>query len=131
LIFPETVSTRTGRKQLPHEIPHWIGNPSFESYFVTIGARDRESGPLIPGETAGQLLQSIRFYEEKAKWRTDLALIMPDHVHLLTTFPTALAPIVRAWKRWTARTSASSGSGIFLTIACKEMRSWMRWFSIF
>ncbi len=29
---------------------------------------------------------------------------MPDHVHLLTTFPTALAPIVRAWKRWTART---------------------------
>jgi REP element-mobilizing transposase RayT len=91
-----------GRKQLPHEIPHWVGDPSFETYFVTICARDRVSCPLVRGETAGRLLESIRFYDEREKWRTGLALVMPDHVHLLTTFSKDLAPVVRAWKRWTA-----------------------------
>jgi putative transposase len=28
---------------------------------------------------------------------------MPDHLHLLTSFPEEVAPPVRAWKHWTGR----------------------------
>ena len=90
------------RKQLPHDIPRWLDDPSTETYFLTICAEKR-GDDLVRGELPGQLLESIRFYNGAKKWRVNLAVIMPDHVHFLAAFDGKLAPAVRAWKHWTAR----------------------------
>jgi len=89
-----------GRKSLPHEIPLWI-DPSRETYFLTICAANRASQPLRP--LAPALLKAIRHYHDRGQWWVRLALIMPDHVHLLATGPHDLAGALCAWKHWTAR----------------------------
>ena len=92
-----------GRKQLPHGLPLWLDDPSAEVYFLTICAREREKQPLLDGDTATYLIESIRFYNEAGRWRVNLAVIMPDHVHLLASFDAKQSQTVRAWKHWTAR----------------------------
>jgi len=92
--------SNSGRKSLPHEILLWIDS-SRETYFLTICSRDRASRPLLP--IAPRLLEAIQHYHLNGKWWVRLALIMPDHVHLLTSCPGDLASAVRSWKRWTAR----------------------------
>jgi REP element-mobilizing transposase RayT len=94
---------QVGRKQLPHGPSPWSRALSGETYFLTLCVQNRTEHPLIKNEVAGRLLQAVRFYNEKSKWWTSLAMVMPDHLHLLTTFPEELAPTVRAWKHWTAR----------------------------
>ncbi len=91
-----------GRKELPHQPPWWI-DPAREIFFVTICARQRASAPLLA--VAPQILEAIRFYHDHQKWWVHLAVIMPDHVHLLVCFPhhEKLTPTVQNWKRWTAR----------------------------
>lgn len=94
-----------GRKSLPHAVPLWI-DPARETYFLTICARARETRPLLAIATG--LLNSIRYFHGKDRWRIGLALIMPDHVHLLARCPGDLAGTVRAWKHWTARNLGAS-----------------------
>jgi len=92
----------SGRKQLPHNIPLWLVDPTAEIYFLTICTKQRDD-QLIQGETPARLLESIRFYSEAAKWRVNLAVIMPDHLHFLASFNANPSQTVRAWKHWTAR----------------------------
>jgi len=73
-----------GRKRLPHQ-PPWTIDPAREIFFLTICARNRQTAPLLA--VAPKLLEAIRFYQERGKWWVHLAVIMPDHVHLLTRFP--------------------------------------------
>jgi putative transposase len=89
-----------GRKSLPHDTPLWI-DPSRETFFLTICARERATAPLLP--IATPLLDSIRYFQKIEKWWVRLALVMPDHMHLLVNCPENLAGAVRAWKHWTAR----------------------------
>ncbi|HRJ73811.1 MAG TPA: transposase [Terrimicrobiaceae bacterium] len=90
-----------GRRALPHQLP-WSIDPSREIFFLTVCAQDRASGPLL--SIASELLKAIRFFHDRGKWWVHLAVIMPDHVHLLTGFPPdrRFVEIVRQWKRWTA-----------------------------
>jgi REP element-mobilizing transposase RayT len=92
------------RKKLPHEIPSWVAQGS--RHFITINCRERENGPLLQFNIAERLLDNARFYEETGKWYLWLALIMPDHVHLIATFDLAngLKSTVSAWKRYQTRT---------------------------
>jgi len=101
LVAPHLLPSRMsepGRKSLPHEIPLWV-DPARETYFLTICARDRTTRPLLP--IAPQLLDSIRHLHQLGKWWVRLALVMPDHVHLLMSCPASLAGAIRAWKHWT------------------------------
>jgi REP element-mobilizing transposase RayT len=88
-----------GRKGLPHATPLWIA-PSREIYFLTICARDRASRPLLP--IAARLLAAVRHTHDRGKWWAHLALVMPDHAHLLVRCADDLPGVVRAWKHWTA-----------------------------
>jgi len=92
-----------GRKQLPHEPPPWVCDPSGETFFLTLYVRNRSGNPLLQNRVAARLLEAVQFYNEQGKWWTSLAVVMPDHLHLLTSFPEELAPTVRAWKHWTGR----------------------------
>lgn len=71
-------------------------------FFVTVCAKNRTGNPLLPNASA--ILESIRLRHQNRTWFVHLALVMPDHVHLLVSFP----PSVRMdreighWKRWLA-----------------------------
>jgi putative transposase len=93
----------TGRKQLPHDFPSWLNDPSREIFFLTICAKERNCAPLIQNDIAARLLDAVRFYQDSQRWWTEIALVMPDHLHLLTYFSGDMASVVRSWKRWTAR----------------------------
>ncbi len=93
--------TEFRRKVLPHQ-PPWSVDPSAHAFFITICAKDRRNAPLLP--MASGLIDAIRFYHAEGIWWTHLAVVMPDHVHLILSFPpdrvfrTSLAK----WKHWTA-----------------------------
>jgi putative transposase len=95
---PETV----GRKVIPHE-PPWAIDPTNEWFFITICARDRGDAPLIQSTLGYELLKSIEVYQSIGKWWVNVAVVMPDHLHLIVRVPSALSPVIASWKRWTAK----------------------------
>jgi len=93
----------TPRKRLNHEAPHWVTSDA--DYFVTICAEPRQQNHLCKDSVGPAVLDSIRIYNEKQNWFCDLALLMPDHIHLLVSFPPEkiLAQVVGLWKRALAK----------------------------
>ena len=90
------------RKKLPHDIPPWVAQGA--RHFITINCRDRSTPHLLQGHVATQLLEGARFYEQIGRWYVWLAVIMPDHLHLIATFDLrrGIKPIVKAWKGYHA-----------------------------
>jgi putative transposase len=85
---------------LDHRSPEWVDAPI---YFLTICAKERGVNQLC-GKSALAILESIQFYHEKDRWYCDLAVLMPDHVHLLVSFHEMefYAKIIGDWKQWGA-----------------------------
>ena len=94
------------RKHLNHETPHWITSDA--DYFITICALPRGQNHLCHLERGARILDTVRLYNEKQFWHCDLALLMPDHVHLLVSFPPdcILSKVVGMWKRSVRREHA-------------------------
>jgi putative transposase len=94
------------RKQLAHDVPLWV-DPAKASYFITISCRPRGRNQLAFPDVAEALFESIRYRNDGVIWYVHLALLMPDHVHFLVSFPETekrLQTIVSKWKEWTAKT---------------------------
>jgi REP element-mobilizing transposase RayT len=83
---------------LNHQSPDWVRDAV---YFVTVCAKERRTNHLC-GELSRPILDSIRHYHEKQRWYCDLALLMPNHVHLLLSFDARveIAKVIGDWKRW-------------------------------
>src|SRR5471030_1314291 len=94
----------TPRKHLNHETPHWVTSDA--DYFVTICAEPRQQNHFCKDPIGPAILDSIRIYNEKQNWFCDLAVLMPDHIHLLVSFPPEkiLSQVVGLWKRALAKT---------------------------
>ena len=91
------------RKQLPHGIPSWVTEGAI--YFITICANPRGANTLATATIAPWLLESLTFRERRGDWYLHLVLIMPDHVHLLMSFPRVpgMVQSLGQWKRHVAR----------------------------
>jgi REP element-mobilizing transposase RayT len=99
------VPTRGVRKTLPHEVPLWV-HPNEEDYFITVCCRPRGHNRLANGRVAPALIESIKHRNDRAVWYAHLAVIMPDHVHLIVTFgiiDSRTQAVVSKWKEWTAK----------------------------
>jgi putative transposase len=92
------------RKYLPHDAPFYIDTQG-SRYFITINLQDPAQSVLIAGETPVRILDSVRFYQNAGKWQVTVALLMPNHVHMILSFPEELSfkQVVRNWKRWVSR----------------------------
>ena len=93
------------RKQLPHDIPLWV-DPTREVYFITVCCAERGRNQLTETTIARALLESIRHRDQNGHWFATLALLMPDHVHLLVSFPNpekVLRAVMSKWKEWNAK----------------------------
>lgn len=96
----ETPQSFPVRRKLPHGPPPFMVSGSVVQ-FVTINAVERGGMPFLP--VSLQLLDSARFYHDRGRWFLRLFLIMPDHLHMLATFPDGrLKETCGAWKRYVA-----------------------------
>ena len=93
------------RKTLPHEAPCWV-DPVKEIYFITICCRKRGVNQLARPSIAEPLIETIKHRNERGDWYAHLAMLMPDHIHFLLSFPREkrLQTTVSKWKEWTAKT---------------------------
>ena len=94
------------RKRLPHDVPLWI-DPAKADYFVTIACKRRGKNQLAHPVIANGIFETVKHRNAREIWYAHLALLMPDHVHLLLAFPLTekrVHTIVSKWKEWTART---------------------------
>jgi REP element-mobilizing transposase RayT len=96
------VPTRT---LLPHDVPLWVDS-SREDYFVTVCCRQRGSNQLAHPKIGLGLIDTIKHRNERHVWYAHLAVVMPDHVHLVLAFPDIerrAQMIISKWKEWTAK----------------------------
>ena len=94
------------RKRLSHDVPLWV-DPAKECYFITISCKPRGRNHLALPDVANALFETVQHRNEEMVWYVHLALLMPDHVHMLVSFPQnekRLQTIVSKWKEWTAKT---------------------------
>ena len=91
------------RSRLDHETPLWVDREA--AFFVTICARDRGVNVFCHPEAGSAILDSIRWRNEQKIWFCDIAVLMPDHVHLVLNFPdeVAMPKAIRNWKSWLAK----------------------------
>ena len=92
------------RKRLPHEVPNWVADGS--RYFLTLCCRHRSVDSLCSGGKGEAILEHIRYHERIKRWEVLLAVIMPDHLHLIVVFghDTAIQRQVSSWKSWLSKT---------------------------
>ncbi|HZS19181.1 MAG TPA: hypothetical protein VFA51_14730 [Candidatus Udaeobacter sp.] len=93
------------RKHLPHEIPLWI-DPGKEIYFLTICGKPRGENQLAHCDIADQVFESFIHRNKAGVWFVHFGLLMPDHVHVLVSFPHSgkrIQTIVSKWKEWTTK----------------------------
>jgi REP element-mobilizing transposase RayT len=96
------------RKRLPHEVPLWV-DPAKQHYFITVCCHRRGANQLATDEIGPRLIDTIRHRNEQQIWYAHVAVIMPDHVHLILSFPSIdqrLQTVVSKWKEWTAKSLA-------------------------
>jgi putative transposase len=94
------------RKRLPHEAPFSV-DPNRADYFITICCERRGINQLANTHIANEVFETIKYRNATGIWFVHLALIMPDHLHLLIAFPESdkrIQTIISKWKEWTAKT---------------------------
>src|SRR5205085_2552192 len=91
-----------GRKNLPHELPLWIKQEN-EVYFITICCVPRGKNQLCDAERALNFFETIKYRNQRRDWFVQVALLMPDHLHLLVSFPAEsdVTNIISQWKAFT------------------------------
>ena len=99
------VPTRPIRKRLAHDVPLWI-DPSRARYFITVCCKRRGKNQLAIPDPGYAVLETITYRHAKGIWYSHLALLMPDHAHLIVSFPQTekrTQTIVSKWKERTAK----------------------------
>jgi putative transposase len=94
------------RPRLDHGIPEWADRDAM--FFITICALNRNENTFCLPEIGQIILDSIRWRNEQKIWYCELAVLMPDHVHLVLNFPdeTGMPKVIRDWKSWLAKKHA-------------------------
>ena len=72
---------------------------------MTICTDTPKVNSLCTHGVAEPLLRGIGEYHQNFKWFADIAVLMPDHIHLIISVSrmTTLSEVIRSFKRWAAR----------------------------
>jgi putative transposase len=91
------------RHALPHTPPDFVKAGSV--FFITICALPRGASTLTPSSTWNLIQTAALHYQTIGRWNLRLLLAMPDHVHMLASFPQqdAMHRVIAAWKHYIAR----------------------------
>ena len=88
--------------KLYHKIPPWIEPGSRFHIRIRIGNISKVD--LTTPVIAQALVSSINYYHEHMKWYAWLAVLMPDHLHAILSFPVRLSmsKVIGEWKKFHA-----------------------------
>jgi putative transposase len=91
------------RKRLDHEIPDWVDNGA--EFFLSLCAEPRGQNHFCHPDIGAALIKAVRLYNDRQRWYCEIAVLMPDHVHLLVNIPdeNRVSRIVGIWKAGVAR----------------------------
>lgn len=91
-------------QRLDHEPPPWATPDS--TYLITTCAYYRGRNTFCHPEIGRTILDTIQLRNERKIWHCELAMLMPDHIHLIVNFPdeTPMRGVIRHWKSWLAKT---------------------------
>ena len=87
-------------RHLDHEVPFWVTeNPDL---FITICTQPRGTNQLCLPEAGNEVLNAIEYYHVRNRWFCHIAVLMPDHIHFLLSFPDvpSYARVVGEWKKY-------------------------------
>ena len=95
--------THPSRKFLPHEVPPWVRQGA--KHFITFRLENPVECSLSQPAIATSLLDSAVFYEDAGRWHLWLMVVMPDHLHMIASFPweASITETIGAWKHYQAR----------------------------
>jgi putative transposase len=91
------------RKALPHGVPEWV--KAGEVFFVTICCARRVDNELCRAEVSNVLFEAIQFRQTRGDWHVHLLILMPDHLHMLVSFPrdVDMKKVIANFKELTAK----------------------------
>ncbi len=91
------------RKAPPHGVPSWVQGGAV--FFVTICCAVRNENQLCEQEIAATLFEAVEFRQTRGDWHVHLLVLMPDHLHLLVSFPSdeAMKRVISNFKEMTAK----------------------------
>jgi len=112
-------------RRLDHEPP---SGALHQTYLITACAYYRARNTFCHPEIGRAVLDSIRFRNEKQVWFCDLAVLMPDHVHLIVNFPdhSPMTSVIRAWKSWLAKAHDIRWQKNFSITDCETTKRWAK-----
>ena len=101
------------RKNLSHGVPSWVKAGSV--FFVTICCACRDENQLGLPAVADALFEAVRFRQDKVAWYVHLLVLMPDHLHMLVSFPPdkEMKKIIANFKEITAKETDVQWQGDF------------------
>lgn len=73
------------RKTLPHGIPSWVEDGSV--FFLTFCCARRGTHQHCRSDIAPVLFEAVEFRQSRCDWHVHLFMLMPDHLHMLVSFP--------------------------------------------
>jgi len=100
------MSARAERTRLFHVIPFWVRDDSV--YFITVCCDPRGQNQLCHTEVAKRVFESVEYRNNSGAWHMRLCVLMPDHVHVLVSFPRE-ASMNRAISSWKERLAKQCG----------------------
>ena len=116
------------RKRLPHDVPLWV-DPSKAHYFVTVGCKQRGKNQLARPRVADGIFETVKHRNVQGIWYARLVLLMPDHVHLMLSFPgtqSAFKPSSANGKNGLPSPCTLTGIAISLNIGFARRRACVR-----
>ena len=92
------------RRTLQHAPPSWVKNS--EVFFITLNGSPRGFNQFANRMHGPRILDTADFYHSTGKWYCHLLVVMPDHLHLLASFPgeVDMTAFVLSWKRYLSKT---------------------------
>ena len=74
-------------------------------FFITVCGEHRGENQLCAVDMSRAIFGATEFYHITTRWYVHLMFLMPDHVHLLASFPPdeSMKTVVTAWKHFLAK----------------------------
>ena len=112
------------REKLPHIPPGWVKPGSL--FFITLCCSPRGKNHLCHTATAGLIFESVEFRQRRRDWHVVLLVLMPDHLHMLVSFPhdQEMTKTITRWKSLLARKSGISWQRDFFDHRIRSNESW-------
>ena len=100
-------------RRLQHEVPSWVPHGAW--YHIRLRVDRAQTTALTEPALGAALLSSIGRYQESGRWYCLVAVLMPDHLHAILSFPPdkRLIRVVGEWKRYQAKQHGVAWQGNF------------------